>query len=366
MIKKLSEKILYTDEFEIINITKSFENDISTFLGDIFIILKNNKNICHLKNDDYINKNFNTNENVLTGDIPVFLLLGGSSYKIYSKFLNKNYKNKVIDYNDNLINSLDYDISVMVEENFDNNTFRNLITEIMDNAKTLINNINLNNILEKIDTNDIKTDVFLKSKKIANVNSNKVVITFSTGKEYNSVQLSIKYKNILHQIIEFLFWKNKLLTGNISIDVLKNNKCILYQSNDMIFLLPNLAILIKTNILSMQSRLINNSYNKCTKDYYRLKYLFDVSNVVVEDIKDVINDMIINVKKIYEKENPDLFKLPFSICSLEDDNNKKKIYRLYKEFLDLDFKEQIKIMLLNDNIDTKFKNEITDIINHQN
>ena len=171
----------------------------------------------------------------------------------------------------------------------------------------------------------------------------------------------------MYQIVEFLFWKNKLLTGNISLNVLKINKCVLYQNKDIRFLLPNLTILIKTNILSMHSRLIDNFYNKCAKDYHRLKYLYDVSRLPFNNIEDIIDDMIMNVKKIYEKENPNLFKLPYSICSLDNNNDEDKnnIYKLYKKFINLDLKEQIKLMLLNNNVDDDMKNEFNEVINRQ-
>ncbi len=112
----------------------------------------------------------------------------------------------------------------------------------------------------------------------------------------------------------------------------------------------------------MHSRLINNYYNKCTKDYYRLKYLYEISKLPCNNIKDQIDDMIINVKKINEKENPYLFKLPYSICSLENtDENKENIYKLYKEFINLSIDKQIKLMLSSDEIDENIKNSIKNI-----
>ena len=258
MNKNITEKILYSEEYEIINIINLFENDIQQFLGNVFVMLKGNKYICHLNKENYINNDYNDKEfdiakNAITNNIPLFLLLGGSSYKIYSKFLNDYYNDTVINYNDDLIDSLDYDVSIMVNKNFDNNAFKNIMSnEININTKNLFNKINNSELLEIINKNDVKKDIFLSSKKIANMDElNKILFTYSTGSEYNSVQLSIKFKNKLYQIVEFLFWKNKILTGNISLNVLKNNKCVLYQNNNFKFLLPNLTILIKTNILSM-------------------------------------------------------------------------------------------------------------------
>ena len=258
MNKNITEKILYSEEYEIINIINLFENDIQQFLGDVFVMLKGNKYICHLNKENYINNDYNDKEfdiakNAITNNIPLFLLLGGSSYKIYSKFLNDYYNDTVINYNDDLIDSLDYDVSIMVNKNFDNNAFKNIMSnEININTKNLFNKINNSELLEIINKNDVKKDIFLSSKKIANMDElNKILFTYSTGSEYNSVQLSIKFKNKLYQIVEFLLWKNKILTVNISLNVLKNNKCVLYQNNNFKFLLPNLTILIKTNILSM-------------------------------------------------------------------------------------------------------------------
>lgn len=44
------------------------------------------------------------------------------------------------------------------------------------------------------------------------------------------------------------------------------------------------------------SRLIDNFYKKCAKDYYKLKYLCDVSRLLFNNIEYIIDNIIINVK----------------------------------------------------------------------
>jgi hypothetical protein len=72
------------------------------------------------------------------------------------------------------------------------------------------------------------------------------------------------------------------------------------------------------------------------------------------------------IKKIGIK-NLQRCKLPYSICSLDNNNDEDKnnIYKLYKKFINLDLKEQIKLMMLNNNVDDDMKNEFNKVINRQ-
>jgi hypothetical protein len=113
--KTLSEKILSDDENNVCNIIKDFELSIHLIITNIFIILKNNVNIHHINN--HISYKYDTN-NIIYNDIPIMILLGGSSYKIYSLFYNKYFKKDIVDLNDCLINSIDYDFSILVKQKF--------------------------------------------------------------------------------------------------------------------------------------------------------------------------------------------------------------------------------------------------------
>ena len=100
----------------------------------------------------------------------------------------------------------------------------------------------------------------------------------------------------------------------------------------------------------MKSRLQNKDFNKCTKDYYRLKFIELINNkkITYNDIDDdYIKLSMQNINKIYKKDNPNMFKFPFSICSLEDTNQQEKIYELYNNFLNLNLNEQIDILTNN-------------------
>jgi hypothetical protein len=60
-----------------------------------------------------------------------------------------------------------------------------------------------------------------------------------------------------------------------------------------------------------------------------------------------MDENIISTKKIYDK-NKNIFKFPYSICSLtnNNDNEKKILYDLYDDFLNLEINEQIKILMI--------------------
>jgi hypothetical protein len=101
----------------------------------------------------------------------------------------------------------------------------------------------------------------------------------------------------------------------------------------------------------MKSRLQNKEYNKCSKDYYRLKFIELINNKKI-NYNDYITDEYIklsikNIDKIYKKENPNIFKFPFTICSLEDKKKQELIYEMYDKFLNLNLEEQIDILTNN-------------------
>ena len=98
----------------------------------------------------------------------------------------------------------------------------------------------------------------------------------------------------------------------------------------------------------MKLRLQNKEFNKCVKDYYRLKFIELINNINSsneENIKDkYIKLSIKNIDKTYKKDNPNLFKLPYSICSLDNIEEQEIVFDLYNKFLNLDLKEQIIIL----------------------
>jgi hypothetical protein len=358
----LNKKILYENEFEILNFIKTIEPLIFEFITNIFILLKNNEHIYHINN--YDNFDFTNNDDI-KNNIPLMILLGGSSYLIYSKLFNQYYNKDIINIDENLINSIDYDFSIMVNQTFDKDKALKIINDIINGNIDII--IKLNNIVELdvIYKNDIQKNIFLKRKHIINEDYNKLLITLSHSKDYIGIQFTLKYKNNFFQIIELLFWYNYTISENISISDFTKNKCILYKTDDFKILLPNLTMLIKSNIMSMKSRITTHQFNKCTKDYYRIKYIkliYDFINNDNKNIKDVIiNKIILDTQKIYEK-NINIFKLPYSICSLNNtDDDKKLLYELYSDFLNLSLKKQINIMLNNIEINEEKKNKIKSI-----
>lgn len=118
----------------------------------------------------------------------------------------------------------------------------------------------------------------------------------------------------------------------------------------------------------MQSRIVNSQYNKCTKDYYRLNFIKKISelNIILDKNNNknlFIENIIKKVMQIYKKDNPNIFKLPYSICSLEKtDNDKKQLYKIYEKFLNLNVYEQFDIFTKGNFITNDEKNIITNII----
>ena len=351
--KSLSSKILSNNEFNVCEIIKDFEISIYSIVTNILILLKDNDNIYHINN--YIPYDYSTNNNI-KGNIPIMLLLGGSSYKIYSLFYNKYFKDDIIDLNDCLIDSIDYDFSIIVKQTFTKDIFKSIIESIIQNNIKEFIYINKNKKLQTIDKKDIKNDIFLNSKKtlpIINDDNtlNNILLTYSSGTEYYSIQISIKIEDKLYQIIELLFWRNEIISNSIYLKDFDINKCLFFQTNEFEILLPDITTLLKTNINSMKLRLQNKEFNKCAKDYYRLKFIELINNINSINEKNIKDKYILSsikyIDKIYKKDNPNLFKLPYSICSLDNIEEQEKVYDLYNKFLNLYLNEQIDLLINN-------------------
>ena len=349
----LSSKILSNNEFNVCRIIKDFEPALYSMISNILVLLKDNDNIYHTDNYKFYNYNDNYT-NIITDKIPIMILLGGMSYKIYSLFYNQYFKEDIIDLNDCLIDSIDYDFSIIVKESFNKEVFKSVVTLIITkNMKEFIN-IDKNIKLQFIEKNDLKNDNFLRNKKILEIKNDneklkKILLTYSdSGSDYFSVQINIRIDDKIYQIIELLFWRNEIISNSIYLKDFDINKSVLFQTNKFKILLPDITILLKTNINSMKSRLQNKDFNKCVKDYYRLKFIELINNKKINFKDNIIDEYIKlsikNIDKIYKKENPNIFKFPFSICSLEDTKEQESIYELYDNFLNLNLEEQIDII----------------------
>ena len=365
-MKSLNEKMLYDDEVKMIEYVRNIEHIFFSIMTNIFITLKDNLHIHHI--DNYENFTFDKNS-YIEGDMPLIILLGGSAYKIYAKLFNEYFNNAMVSIKDYLIESIDYDMSILVKNTFDKKIAKDIIQKILTNNKLLIEQINNLNELESITKEDIKKNEFLKSKDIIDKNFNKMLITLSHNKVYTSIHFTIKYKNNLFQIIELLFWYDNVISNTIYKNEFDTNKCVLYQNTQFKILLPNITTLIKSNITSMQSRLINNQYNKCTKDYYRLNFVkkiseikFDYEKIINSNDKIFFEKFINKSNLIYKKDNPNLFKLPFNICSLENkDDEKKELHAIYDKFINLDINIQYDIFAKSNFLSTSEKEIIKNI-----
>lgn len=93
--------------------------------------MKDNEKIYHTNNYIFYNYDDNYN-NIISGEIPIMILLGGMLYKIYSLFYNKYFKEDILNLNNCLIDSIDYDFSIIVKPEFDKNIFRSIVKSIVD------------------------------------------------------------------------------------------------------------------------------------------------------------------------------------------------------------------------------------------
>ena len=338
-------QFLTLEEKDLNKIITEYQPLLKKFISDIFIELKDNKNICHVEKDFYVNKNYEiTDENTIDGKMPIILLLGGNGYKIYSELFKNNYKVNIC--KNELIHTIDYDVSIMFNY-MNSEIYKEITTKISNCAKILINKINASDDFEIISETDIKEDRFLANHRYAEYK--KLLLSGSaSGSEYLSYCFSVKYKNKMYQIVEFLFWKNNLI-HSMSEQLLKNKKSILYQIDQYKFLLPELSILIQTNIDSMYSRINTKEYKKAVKDYHRLKYVYDLLEKCSENKE--LKGIFENVKKIFKKhENlfDSIIKIYSSIYCLNiTEEHKEKIINLYDDFFKLNIKDQLKMFINN-------------------
>ena len=282
-----------------------------------------------------------------------------NGYKIYSELFKNNYEVNIP--GNELIHTIDYDVSIMFND-MNSKIYNEITTKINSCAKILINKINASDDFEIISETDIKKDNFLSRHKYAEYK--KLLFSGSaSGSEYLSYCVSVKYKNKMYQIIEFLFWKNNLI-HSMSEQLLKNKKSILYQLDEHKFLLPELSILIQTNIDSMYSRINKKEYKKAVKDYHRLKYVHNLLEKCSEykELKIIFE----NVKQIFKKhENvfDSIIKIYSSIyCLNTTEEYKEKIINLYDDFFKLNIEDQLKLFINNLNYDDDTKVTIQNII----
>ena len=139
--KSLSSKILSNREFNVCKIIKDFETSVYSIISNILVLLKDNDTIYHTYNYKFYNYD-NNYQNIITDKIPIMILLGGMSYKMYSLFYNNYFKNDIIDLNDCLIDSIDYDFSVIVKPTFDKEKFKNIVNLLINKNGNEFYNIN--------------------------------------------------------------------------------------------------------------------------------------------------------------------------------------------------------------------------------
>lgn len=148
--KSLSSKILSNNELNVCSIIKEFEPTIYSIISNILILLKDNEKIYHTNNYIFYNYDDNYN-NIISGEIPIMILLGGMSYKIYSLFYNKYFKEDILNLNNCLIDSIDYDFSIIVKPEFDKNIFRSIVKSILDINAIEFLNIDNNKKIQNIE-----------------------------------------------------------------------------------------------------------------------------------------------------------------------------------------------------------------------
>ena len=150
----------------------------------------------------------------------------------------------------------------------------------------------------------------------------------------------------MYQILEIIFWFNYTISDNLNITHFNTYSNILYDFENLNILLPHPYLLVSSNIVSIENRYNTTSFEKCSKDFFRILFFHDVI-----DSESIINNTNIEIIKIllkflFEKINNKIFKLPFTICNLNIAfENKKTIYNLYKKFMDSNIEIQLTVLL---------------------
>ena len=333
----MNEKYLDKNTLDITTFINNINDDMCILVSSLSKIIINNEYIFHT--DKYLSFN-NTNNS----KIPVVLLMGGNAYYIYYKLFSKYLKLKK--YEEIIIGSLDYDVSIIVNNNFTQINAIDIFNNFIIKNEWFFIKLNELNSLDIITKNDIKKDIFLKTKKILNKDHKIFLFTFTKNIKYLGFQISIKYNNILYQILEIIFWFNYTISDNLNITHFNTYSNILYDFDNLNILLPFPSLLIQSNIISIESRYNSNSFEKCSKDFFRILFFYDIikSEYIIK------NDNIILIQKLlkllFEKINNKIFKLPFTICNLNITfENKKTIYNLYKKFMDSNIEIQLNVLL---------------------
>ena len=330
----MNEKYLDKNTLDITKFINNINDDMCILVSSLNKIITGNNKILHT--DKYLSFNVKTNN-----EIPVVLLMGGNSYYIYYKLFSKYLKLK--NYEEIIIGSIDYDISIIVNDNFTQINAIDIFNKFVYDNEWFFSK---KNIFENITKEDIKKDIFLKTKKILNKDHKIFLFTFTKNIKYLGFQISIKYNNILYQILEIIFWFNYTISDNLNIIHFNSYNNILYDFENLNILLPHPYLLVNSNIVSIENRYNTTSFEKCSKDFFRILFFHDIINseIIINNIN--IEIIKILLKFLFEKINNKIFKLPFTICNLNITfDNKKTIYNLYKKFMDSNIEIQLNVLL---------------------
>lgn len=350
----MNEKFLKKEELNFLTFIQKYDKNIQKIITNLCKICDKNVLIYNLQNiTDFNNKIFQK-------EFPCVLLMGGKAYEIFYYVCKKYYD--LPKYNNFSIESIDYDISILVNNNFNINNGIDMINILMQ--QDIFNFIKNDSNFEIITKKDILSNEFLKTKKIVNKNFNNILITYTKSKQYIGFQFSIKYKNILYQIVEILFWFNGTINDNLNITHLNLINSFLYvdNDNDIEILIINPKLLVDNNVLSITARFESMQYIKCSKDYFRLLFMYNLPNNIEKNKNSIIDNILNNVTKTFNLKYPNIFNSPFKICNInETEEIKQIIQKIYINFLNLDVEKQIKIILKNKNLSDK-EQKIYDIL----
>ena len=141
---------------------------------------------------------------------------------------------------------------------------------------------------------------------------------------------------------------------------------IVYKTDKYKIILPNILILVKTNVLSLQLRTLDKKINNCIKDYNRLCYIKNICNTFNfnkgEYVLCPIKYSLWQTKNNFNREFENILKYPYSIYSMDNTHEEKELYLSeWKIFLKLGIKKQTNVIknhtLFVTELDKQEKNE---------
>lgn len=284
--------------------------EINELYANFYIIINNM--ILDIQENNYIKKflfvcdyvSLNTTKKYI---IPLTMCIGGGGFIQYNHILkNEKLLDKI------KLESKDYDISFSFGTNKLN---KHVLNDIVNELKTIYTN----NIV------DFKYDVITKN----NFNFN---VEFKFDRLHCRIECTLPNKYRFH-IAEFSFWFNGKISDNFTINDFIKNKLWIYETNNMIYYLLPLKLLVKTLLYAIVDYFEKRNFDKCIKYIERMKFIKECNKLYMNSNRQ--NECLSVIFESYKNQIKRKYKMisdyPFLIAyKLKDINNNGIIKCIYR------------------------------------